>query len=195
MSRLAFRSPDPSPTPIDSAAKTTKHHIILEATVRPVGMKNFSQDRVTEQGAALRQLRSQGKDLFEMNETRKAESNGTLLYQTTETYGTAMSIEKIVASLRQADLTLRVNFRRPGVHSSATCMELSSDTLQKLCQTAADAQGNKVAELRVKQEQTAAKPSHGALYVAVTCRGTQHFLSHIDYKILASYDAMYHESN
>jgi len=74
-------------------------------------------------------------------------------------------------------------------------MELSSDTLQKLIQTAADAQGNKVAELRVKQEQTAAKPSHGALYVAVTCRGTQHFLSHIDYKILASYDAMYHESN
>lgn len=195
MSRLAFRSPDPSPSPIENAVKTTNHHIILEATVRPVGMNNYSQDRVSEQAAGLRELRSQGKDLFEMNETRKAESNGTVLYQTTETYGTAMSIEKIVSKLKASDLTLRVNFRRPGVHSSATCMELSAETLSKLIQTGADSQGNKVAELRVKQEQSASKPSHGAMYVAVTCRGTQHFLSHIDYKILASYDAMYHESN
>ena len=195
MSRLAFRSPDPSPTPVDTSAKTSKHHIILEATVRPVGMKNYTQDRVAEQATALKQLRTQGKDLFEMNETRKVESTGTALYQTTDTYGTAMSIEKIIAALKQADLTLRVNFRRPGVHSSSTCMELSADTLQKLVAVAPDPQGNKVAELRVKQEQTAAKPSHGAMYVAVTCRGTQHFLSHIDYKILTSYDAMYHESN
>lgn len=195
MSRLAFRSPDTSPTPVDTAAKPTKHHIILEATVRPVGLRNYNQDRVAQQAAALKELRSQGKDLFEMNETRKVESTGTTLYQTTETYGTAMSIEKIADALRKADLTLRVNFRRPGVHSSATCMNLSSDTLQKLIGTAADAQGNKVAELRVKDEQTAAKPSHGALYVAVTCRGTQHYLSHIDYKILSSYDAMYHELN
>jgi len=195
MSRLAFRSPDTSPTPVDTAAKPTKHHIILEATVRPVGLRNYNQDRVAQQAAALKEMRSQGKDLFEMNETRKVESTGTTLYQTTETYGTAMSIEKIADALRKADLTLRVNFRRPGVHSSATCMNLSSDTLQKLIGTAADAQGNKVAELRVKDEQTAAKPSHGALYVAVTCRGTQHYLSHIDYKILSSYDAMYHELN
>lgn len=195
MSRLAFRSPDTTPTPVDTAAKPTKHHIILEATVRPVGLRNYNQDRVAQQAAALKELRSQGKDLFEMNETRKVESTGTTLYQTTETYGTAMSIEKIADALRKADLTLRVNFRRPGVHSSATCMNLTSDTLQKLIGTAADAQGNKVAELRVKDEQTAAKPSHGALYVAVTCRGTQHYLSHIDYKILSSYDAMYHELN
>ena len=195
MSRLAFRSPDTTPTPVDTAAKPTKHHIILEATVRPVGLRNYNQDRVAQQAAALKELRSQGKDLFEMNETRKVESTGTTLYQTTETYGTPMSIEKIADALRKADLTLRVNFRRPGVHSSATCMNLTSDTLQKLIGTAADAQGNKVAELRVKDEQTAAKPSHGALYVAVTCRGTQHYLSHIDYKILSSYDAMYHELN
>lgn len=195
MSRLAFRSPDPSPTPFDSTPITSKHHIILEATVKPVGLNDYNKDHVTSQATSLRDLRSTGKDLFEMNETRKVESGGTTLYQTTEMYGTAMSIEKIVTALKKSDLTLRVNFRRPGAHSSATCMELSSDTLEKLVSTASDTQGHKIAELRVKQEQTAPRPSHGAMFVAVTCRGTQHYLSHIDYKILASYDEMYHESN
>jgi len=195
MSRLAFRSPDTSPCPVDSTPVTSKHHIILEATVKPVGLNNYNKEHVTQQASALKELRTQGKDLFEMNETRKVESSGTTLYQTTEMYGTAMSIEKITAALKKSDLTLRVNFRRPGVHSSATCMELSSGTLERLMSTSSDTQSHKIVELRVKQEQSATKPSHGALFVAVTCRGTQHYLSHIDYKILASYDAMYHESN
>lgn len=195
MSRLAFRSPDPSPTPVDATPVSSTHHIIVEATVKPVGLNTYNNEHVTKQAAALKELRTTGKDLFELNETRKVESAGTILYQTTEMYGTAMSIEKIVGALKKSDLTLRVNFRRPGVHSSATCMELSSGTLERLLTSSGDTQGHKVAELRVKQEQTATKPSHGALFVAVTCRGTQHYLSHIDYKILASYDAMYHESN
>lgn len=194
MSRLAFRSRDPSPVTIETAAKPTKHHIILEATVRPVSLDNYSQNRVAEQAQALKQLRTQGKDLFTMNETRKIESSGKSMYQTVETYGTAMSVEKIIASLKQADLTLRVNFRRPGVHSSSTCMELSAGVLEKLIATSPDENGNKTAELRIKQEQTTTTPSHGSMLVAVTCRGTQHFLSHIDYKILSSYDAMYHEN-
>lgn len=195
MSRLAFRSPEASPTPIDATPITSKHHIIIEATVKPVGLNDYNKDHVAQQASALRELRTNGKDLFEMNETRKVESSGTTLYQTTEMYGTAVSIEKIVTALQKSDLTLRVNFRRPGAHSSATCMELSAGTLEKLMTMPVDAQSNKIAELRVKQEQTATKPSHGALFVAVTCRGTQHYLSHIDYKILATYDAMYHESN
>lgn len=195
MSRLAFRSPDPSPTPVDATPVSSTHHIIVEATVKPVGLNTYNKEHVEKQATALRELRTKGKDLFELNETRKVESSGMILYQTTEMYGTAMSIEKIVAALKISDLTLRVNFRRPGVHSSATCMELSSDTLERLMTSAADSQGHKIAELRVKQEQTASRPSHGALFVAITCRGTQHYLSHIDYKILASYDAMYHESN
>ena len=195
MSRLAFRSPEPSPTPVDATPVSSTHHIIVEATVKPVGMNTYNKEHVTKQAAALKELRTTGKDLFELNETRKVESAGTILYQTTEMYGTAMSIEKIVVALKSSDLTLRVNFRRPGIHSSATCMELSSDTLERLLTSAVDSQGIKTAELRVKQEQTSTKPSHGALFVAVTCRGTQHYLSHIDYKILASYDAMYHESN
>jgi len=195
MSRLAFRSPEPSPTPVDATPVSSTHHIIVEATVKPVGQNTYNKEHVSKQAAALRELRTKGKDLFELNETRNVACGVTFLYRTTERYGTAMSIENISGCLQKSDLTLRVNFRRPGVHSSATCMELSADTLERLLTSAADSQGIKAAELRVKQEQTSTKPSHGALFVAVTCRGTQHYLSHIDYKILASYDAMYHESN
>ncbi len=194
MSRLAFRSPESSPVNVETPTVTATHHIILEATVRPVGSNDFNKERVADQAASLKDLRSSGKDLFEMNETRKVQSAGTVLYQTTETYGTSLSIEKISEILHGADLTLRVNFHRPGMHSNTTCMELSSKILQKLMQTSPDAHGNKVAELRVKAEQSAKVPRHGALYVAITNKGTQHYLSHIDYKIMASYDAMYHES-
>lgn len=194
MSRLAFRSPETSPVNVEAATPRSTHHIILEATMRPVGANDYNRDRVADQASSLKMLRSSGKDIFEINETRKVQSAGTILYQTTETYGTSMSIEKISETLKAGDLTLRVNFHRPGVHSNTTCMELSAQTLDKLIASAVDAHGNKIAELRVRAEQAARVPRHGALYVAITSKGTQHYLSHIDYKIMATYDAMYHES-
>tara|TARA_B110000008_G_scaffold17534_1_gene16295 strand:- start:3598 stop:4182 length:585 start_codon:yes stop_codon:yes gene_type:complete len=193
MSRLAFRSRESTPVNVEAPAPTATHHIMLEATVRPLGSNSYNKDNVADQGRALKELRSSGKDLFEMNETRKVQSAGTVLYQTAETYGTSLSIEKIIETLSSSDLTLRVNFHRPGIHSNTTCMELSADILQKLVQTSADAHGNKVAELRIRAERTAQVPKHGAVYVSITNKGSQHFLSHIDYKIMASYDAMYHE--
>ena len=193
MSRLAFRSRESTPVNVEAPAPTATHHIMLEATVRPLGSNSYNKDNVADQGRALKELRSSGKDLFEMNETRKVQSAGTVLYQTAETYGTSLSIEKIIETLSSSDLTLRVNFHRPGIHSNTTCMELSADILQKLVQTSADAHGNKVAELRIRAERSAQVPKHGAVYVSITNKGSQHFLSHIDYKIMASYDAMYHE--
>ena len=135
MSRLAFRSPDTSPVTVETQAVTASHHIILEATIKPIGSSDYNKDRVAQQASALKSLRTQGKDLFEMNETRKVQSAGTLLYQTTETYGTALSIEKMIETMSPNNLTLRVNFNRPGKHSSTTCMELSSATLSNLIQT------------------------------------------------------------
>lgn len=194
MSRLAFRSSETSPVTVDSTPVTSKHHMIMEATVKPVGFNEYNKSNVEQQYSALKKLRQSGKDLFEMNETRQVQSGNTLLYQTTETYGTAISIEKIIEQMAAADLTLRVNFQRPGIHSNTTCMELSSDILSRLIKTSVDANGHKIAELRVKAEQSAVTPRHGAMYVAVSNRGTQHYLSHIDYKIIDKYDEMYHES-
>ncbi len=195
MSRLVFRSEESMADLEDATPAVNHHHMILEATVKPMGSADYDKDRVADQARELSELRTKGKDLFEVNETRKVHSAGTTLYQTTETYGTAMSIETIIETLRQYDLTLRVNFNRPGVHSNTTCMELSADTLAKLLASEADATGNKTAELRVKAERAAKVPRHGQMYVAISQKGTQHYLSHIDYKIMGSYDAMYHEES
>lgn len=192
MSHLAFRSPEPVDETV-SFVPTTTHHIVIEATVKPVRTNDYDSNQVTEQARILNQLRLNGKDIFEMNETREVQSAGTTLYQTTEMYGTAMSIENIIETMKPADLTLRVNFNRPGVHSNITCMALSSGTLTQLLQTKADANGNKIAELRINAESLANVPRHGAFYVAITQKGTQHYLSHIDYKIMSQYDQMYHE--
>lgn len=194
MSKLAFRSNTSSPTEVKVVEPaTSSHHILLEATIRPVGVNDYKPEQVKIQAAALKAFRKDGKDIFEMNETRKITSAGTLLYQTTETYGTSMSIEKMLESMKVADLTIRVNFKRPGVHSNTTCMEMSSTTLQSMLNSSPDSHGHKTAEIRIAAELTAKVPRHGAMYVSVSKKGTQHYLSHIDYKIMASYDAMYHE--
>lgn len=196
MSKLLFRSTEDDKLQTENVHKTratVKHHIIIESTVRPISTNDYDSEKVSEQSQILSKLRSNGKDIFEMNETRKVQSAGTTLYQTTEMYGTSLSIENIIETMKQADLTLRVNFKRPGLQSNTTCMALSPDILQKLINTKADSQNNKIAELRVKAETSAKVPRHGAFFVAVTKKGTQHYLSHIDYKIMTSYDNMYHE--
>ena len=96
MSRLAFRYPETSPVNLTTPQPVAAHHIILESTVRPVGTNDYDKDLVADQARYLKNLRTQGKDMFEMNETRKVQSAGTILYQTTETYGTSLSIEKII---------------------------------------------------------------------------------------------------
>ena len=192
MSRLAFRSPSPVNISVPQLVPTTTHHIVIESTTKPVGANNYQKNRVEEQATVLQQLRNTGKDIFDYNETRQVKSAGTTLYQTTEMYGTSMSIENIVETLKSADLTLRVNFNRPGKHSDTTCMALSAETLERLIATNPDSHGNKIAELRVSAEQSSDVPSHGAFYVAITKKGTQHYLSHVDYKIHTSYDNMYH---
>lgn len=194
MSRLAFRSPDPTPQQVEAPQPIKTHHIVIEATVAPLKSRIYDKDKVEKQAEALSTLRSSGKDIFTLNETRKVQSAGTILYQTTETYGTPISVEKIIEKLQQHNLTLRVNFHRPGVHSNTTCMNLSADTLTRLLHTEEDAHNNKIAELRVKAEEQETVPAHGSMYVAVSKKGTQHYLSHVDYKIMASYDAMYHEN-
>tara|TARA_B110000879_G_C11126030_1_gene493975 strand:+ start:193 stop:774 length:582 start_codon:yes stop_codon:yes gene_type:complete len=193
MSRLAFRSPTTSPVQMVSTPIKKNHYVILEATVKPVAYNDSDSIPIERQSAALTSIRGQAKDLFDMNETRKVQSGNTLLYQTTETYGTALSIEKIVEQMSSNDLTLRVNFHRPGTHSNITCMELSTLTLEKLINSSANQNGHKIAELRVKAETSTSTPRHGSMYVAISTRGTQHYLSHIDYKIIDKYDEMYHE--
>jgi hypothetical protein len=194
MSKLSFRSNSVSPVKITVKEPVpTTHHILLESTVCPVGVREYKQTHVQLQADALKSFRKEGKDIFEMNETRKITSAGTLLYQTTETYGTSISIESMIEKMSASDLTLRANFKRPGIHSNTTCMEVSVEVLRAALQLAPDTHGHKTVEIHIAAERGAKVPRHGAMYVSVSQKGTQHYLSHIDYKIMASYDAMFHE--
>ena len=70
-------------------------------------------------------------------------------------------------------------------------MQLSMDTLKQGLQLSADNQGQKVIEIRLNTEKSAAVPTHGAMFIAVAQKGANHYLSHIDYKIMTTYDNMY----
>ena len=57
-----------------------------------------------------------------------------------------------------------------------------------------DSKNQKTLELRVKAEASVSVPRHGAMYISVQKMGAMHMLSHVDYKIMASYDSMYHSN-
>lgn len=170
------------------------HHILIEAVPVPVGTNEYDPQTAKMQGETLNEFRSMAKDTFEPNECRCVSNAGQRLYQTTETYGTAMSAEQMIEKMRNGDLTLRINFRRPGIHSATTCMELNHELLSRLLEESPDAKENKTLELRVKAEAHVAVPRHGAMFITVTKSGPLHLLAHIDYKIMSSYDQMYHSN-
>jgi len=171
-----------------------QHHILIEAVPVPVGTNEYDPQVAKQQGETLKEFRTLAKDTFEPNDCRCVSNAGQRLYQTTETYGTSMTIEQMIEKMKAADLTLRVNFRRPGVHSATTCMELSHELLARLLEESPDAKNSKTLELRVKAEAHVAVPRHGAMFISVAKNGPVHLLQHIDYKIMSSYDQMYHSN-
>lgn len=197
MSRLRFQE---RPTPLQAApvapsqALVDNYHFLLEAVPVPVGTNEYDPEKVKIQAAALTAFRKTAKDLFEPNGCACVTNAGLRLYQTQETYGTALSIEQMIDKMDTNSLTMRVNFRRPGIHSSTTCMELSSEMLSRLLNTTPDSKGCKSLELRVKAEAHVAVPRHGAIFITAVSQGPVHTLSTIDYKIMASYDQMYHNN-
>jgi hypothetical protein len=168
--------------------------VLVEAVPVPVGTNEYDPVKVRQQAKALTDFRREGKDMFEPNDCRCVTNAGSRLYQSQETYGTGMSVEQMVQTMENESLTMRVNFRRPGIHSSTTCMELNAEHLNKLMMETADSKNHKTLELRVKAEAHVAVPKHGALFITVEKNGPVHTVSHIDYKIMQSYDQMYHSS-
>lgn len=179
------------PVAAASATSAETHNIKIDIVPVPVDTNEFSPKKVEAQTVALKEFRTAAKDLFESNDCRVVTNGGTRAYQTQETYGTAVSMEKAIEVMNEHDLTFKVNFRRPGVHGSTTCMELSAPLLERLLQESEDAKGMKTIELRCRSETHASVPRHGAMYVSVAKAGAQHVLSHVDYHILSQYDEMY----
>ena len=182
------QSPSNQVAPISQGASVLAHHVLIEAVPVPVGTNEYDPEKVGAQAEALKNFRLNAKDIFEANECRCVTNAGTRLYQTQETYGTSMSIEQMVETMEKYDLTMRVNFRRPGIHSATTCMELSHQLLGRLLEESEDSKSQKTLELRVKAEAAVSVPRHGAMYITVQKDGPIHTMSHVDYKIMSSYD-------
>jgi len=184
------------PTPIKEVNNATPFistsQVLIEAVPVPVGTNEYDPNLARRQGRELTAFRKMAKDMMEPNDCRLVTSAGERLYQTMEKYGTGMSVEQMTQTMETEGITMRVNFRRPGVHSSTTCMELSSKHLNNLLKETQDAKNQKTLELRVKAEASVAVPRHGAMFVTVEKKGAVHMLSHIDYKIMTSYDEMFH---
>lgn len=199
MSRLSLFNKVPENDALSSKAPegsphVQTHHMLIEAVPVPVGTNEYDPEKVKVQGNMLKQFRATAKDMFDPNDCRCVTNAGQRLYQTQETYGTSMTVEQMIETMKKADLTMRVNFRRPGVHSATTCMELSAQLLERLLQESEDAKNQKTLELRVKAEAHVAVPKHGAMFISITKQCAVHLLTHIDYKIMSTYDKMYHSN-
>jgi hypothetical protein len=190
MSHFRFSSKPAIPTAAAAAPKP--HHIQFEIVPVPTGTTSeFDPKFVAAQTAALKEFRERGKDIFKPNDCRMVSNGGNRAYETFETYGTALTVEKMVEVMNTHHLTLKVKFNRPGLHGANTCMELSAGLLDRLLQESPDAKNNKTIALRIGTEKHTAVPPHGTMYVTVAQQGAQHVLSHVDYHILAQYDELY----
>lgn len=181
--------------PFNEASEKTEERnnaILLQCVPRPRASDEYDSKLVLKQTKVLKEFRESGKDLFVPNETRCVTKAGNKLYQTNETYGSSLSIEDMVNTMNDNELTLRVNFKRHGLYSNHTCMELSSKTLSTLMKDSPDDKGQKTVELRIKPELSVENPAHGAMFVSIVEKGDKHFLSHVDYQIRSAYDEMYH---
>ena len=111
---------------VAAATSADTHNVKIDIVPIPVETNEFDPKKVAAQTAAQREFRTAAKDLFEQNDCRLVANGGNRAYQTQETYGTSVSMEKAIEVMNEHDLTMKINFRRPGVHGSTTCMELSA---------------------------------------------------------------------
>ena len=80
-----------------------QHHVLIEAVPVPVGTNEYDPNQARKQGEILKQFRTSAKDTFEPNQCRCVTNAGQRLYQTTETYGTAMTIEQMLEKMSNGD--------------------------------------------------------------------------------------------
>ena len=174
-------------------AETEEKSSVLFTFVPRPG-SDLSAAQAQEQANLISSLHKRVRDLNDPNHMTKTTEQGVSLYQTTETYGKAMSVEAISEVMNTNDLTLRVTFRRPGYHSSATAFELSPSMLEQLVQEEVDAHGTKMLELRIKAEARAENPRNGSMFVSVEPKRGLHYFTNVDFKIDDTFDKLSHRN-
>lgn len=153
----------------------------------PVASNEVDVSTKSIQNKAIKQIKQQGKDLFQSNQTIMTASAGKRLYQTADLYGQVLAVEDLIPMLTGADLTLRCSAQRTGTHAHSTVMELKTGVLADLLDETPDAKSEKITELSVPSFE-----DNGRMFVGVKMSGGKHYIQKVDYEVSSAVDDKLH---
>ena len=153
----------------------------------PVASNEVDVSTKSIQNKAIKQIKQQGKDLFQSNQTIMTVSAGKRLYQTADLYGQVLAVEDLIPMLTGADLTLRCSAQRTGTHAHSTVMELKTGILADLMDDTPDAKSEKITELIVPSFE-----DNGRMFVGVKMSGGKHYIQKVDYEVASAVDDKLH---
>lgn len=153
----------------------------------PVASNEVDVSTKSIQNKAIKQIKQQGKDLFQSNQTIMTASAGKRLYQTADLYGQVLAVEDLIPMLTGADLTLRCSAQRTGTHAHSTVMELKTGVLADLLDETPDAKNEKITELSVPSFE-----DNGRMFVGVKMSGGKHYIQKVDYEVSSAVDDKLH---
>ena len=153
----------------------------------PVASNEVDVSKKSVQNKAIKQIKQQGKDLFQSNQTIMTASAGKRLYQTADLYGQVLAVEDLIPKLTGADLTLRCSAIRTGTHAHSTVMELKTGILADLLDDSPDAKNEKITELSVPSFE-----DNGRMFVGVKMSGGKHYIQKVDYEVASAVDDKLH---
>ena len=153
----------------------------------PVASNEVDVSTKSIQNKAIKQIKQQGKDLFQSNQTIMTASAGKRLYQTADLYGQVLAVEDLIPMLTSADLTLRCSAQRTGTHAHSTVMELKTGILADLLDETPDAKNEKITELSVPSFE-----DNGRMFVGVKLSGGKHYIQKVDYEVSSAVDDKLH---
>lgn len=153
----------------------------------PVASNEVDVSAKSIQNKAIKNIKQQGKDLFQSNQTIMTVSAGKRLYQTADLYGQVLAVEDLIPMLTGAGLTLRCSAQRMGTHAHSTVMELKTGILADLMDDTPDAKSEKITELSVPSFE-----DNGRMFVGVKMSGGKHYIQKVDYEVASAVDDKLH---
>jgi hypothetical protein len=172
-----------------SQVKRSKIQMKIDVVPIPTGASSVSSpEKRAAQQRSINQIKTQGKDLFEVNSTMVTDSGSNRLYQTVDLYSESLPLEELIPMLTSANLTLKLNALRYGKQSSNTCMELKTGHLADIIEkTPVDERNEKTCNVSLQTSK-----ERGSMFVGVKCKGGKHFIQKLDFEIHRDEDNKLH---
>tara|TARA_X000000950_G_C13850738_1_gene634390 strand:- start:1061 stop:1645 length:585 start_codon:yes stop_codon:yes gene_type:complete len=172
-----------------SQVKRSKIQMKIDVVPIPTGASmTSSPEKRAAQQRSINQIKTQGKDLFEVNSTIVTDSGSNRLYQTADLYSESLPLEELIPMLTGSDLTLKLNALRSGKQSSNTCMELKTGHLADIIEkTPVDERNEKMCSVSLQTSK-----ERGSMFVGVKFKGGKHFIQKLDFEIHREEDDKLH---